>query len=76
MGCGFSCWEVKLREKKKKSWKPGSQGTKWGELKADDGLLVYHLDIQSRAPYAMAQNSSIFRDHFPVFFIDFNRTIL
>lgn len=41
-------------KKKKKSWKPGSQGTKWGELKADDRLLVYHLDIQSRAPYAMA----------------------
>lgn len=45
-----------------------AQGTKWRELEADDRLLVYQSDIQSRAPYAMAQNSSIFRDHFPVFF--------
>lgn len=45
-----------------------AQGTKWRELEADDRLLVYQSDIQSRAPYAMAQNSSIFRDHLPVFF--------
>lgn len=50
-----------------------AQGTKWRELEADDRLLVYQSDIQSRAPYAMAQNSSIFRDHFPVFFAYLDR---
>lgn len=33
----------------KKNWKPASQGTKWGELKADDRLCYRRCETNTNA---------------------------